>query len=158
MTFGCFSSTGVKVLEGDCSHKVNPRYLLAVVRRAAFGWFSQIWSQYSSILRKDGGLRVSSPTRSITIPCWRWPSPVRYRKRLAFSVSVSIGTGQSFRVADHRCGISAIGVRRRRLELSALRHPSVYVVGDIGIFRNETQRNVAAPLIARRATVSHSPK
>jgi hypothetical protein len=35
----------------------------AVARRAAFASLSRIWSPYSSILVKDGGLRVSSPTK-----------------------------------------------------------------------------------------------
>ena len=36
----------------------------------------------SSILVKDGGLRVSSLTKGTTMPCWRWPSLFRSRNRL----------------------------------------------------------------------------
>src|SRR5215469_10764566 len=87
MTCGFFGSTADKGSEVDCSHKVNPRSLLAVARRADFASSRRIWLGYSSIFVKDGRLCVSSRTRSTIIPCWKWPNLSRPPNKRNGSVS-----------------------------------------------------------------------
>src|SRR6516164_1271419 len=71
-TCGYFASTADKVLEANCSHRVKLRSLPVVTRRAAFASFGRMRLPCKSISVKGGRLRVSSCTRSIIMPCWRW--------------------------------------------------------------------------------------
>src|SRR5215469_15403243 len=122
MTCGFFGSTADKGSEVDCSHKVNPRSLLAVARRADFASSRRIWLRYSSISVKDGRLCVSSRTRSTIIPCWKWPNLSRPPNKRNGSVSGNVNQAVSFDRHAQERGSVPIWVGPHRTHATPLMH------------------------------------
>ena len=91
------------VLEANYWRRAKLRSLPVVTERAAFVSFGRMRLRCSSTLTKVGSLPVSSPTKSITIPCSSWLSPVRAVE------SIMSSSGRAFVCSWRNIAVSLIG-------------------------------------------------
>jgi len=92
-----------------------------VTRRAAFASFGQMRLRCNSISVRGGRLRGSSRTKSITMPCWRWPNLCR-RSSVALSERLATLGRRPSQLAKNLSILSTSAPARcARVELSVSR-------------------------------------